>query len=1279
MILVLQRLPLIPLGGRWGKGGSAAYCLHKSRSFATSVFFNLYCFAWLSAVILLGFIAPAHANQSVPVAWGNNDYNQVSLPSGLTNVAALAGGGYHGLALTTDGQVVAWGSDVMGQSSVPAGLSNVIEVAAGGYHSLALKSNGTVVAWGDNSYRQTGVPSGLSNVVAVAAGWMHSLALKGDGTVVAWGAGTNNTGMWPELGQAAIPANLLNVQAIACGGYHSLALRDDGTVVAWGEDGYGQTDVPSDATNVVAIAAGLLDSMALRADGSVLVWGWRYEGLYPPAGLTNVVLIKAGWAYSSAVRQNGTAVVWGYDQQGQINVPVGVTNLTALAGGGFHLLGQTNDGSLTIVRQPRSRTAFSGTTVSFRADAVSATATTSPFRYQWRFNSVAIPGATNASLILPSVQTGSAGIYTVIVSNASQLVISSNAVLAVTNAAPAILSQPADKLVPLGENSSLSVLAVGSLPSWYQWRKNGTNIPGATNASLTLTNMQYTSEGDYSVVISNAYGMALSSNATVLVASLGDVLNSGSLIWELLGTAAWHPESIATGDGLIAISGDLSGSGQYSTLQTTVTGPGVLTFLAAVSSRQGDDFLRFYINDELQMQISGEQNWIPFTYYLPTGSLTLRWEYKQNSTFTGGANAAGLDQVIYVPGPVPPEITSYPISQTVAAGSDVTLAATAVGTPDLHYQWLIRGVAVSSWTNSTLSLTDVQIPFSAPFSFIVTNDYGTASCNFSLTVTSAAPVFITEPQSQAVVAGGNASLTGNARGTLPIAYYWTFNGTPIAGANSTTLDLAGVQDNDTGVYQCTASNRIGITTSSNATVTIVPTKVFGWGDNSSGQTNVPATLTNAIAVAGGWLHSLALKADGTVVAWGAGTTRTGTYPEYGQAIVPAGLTNIVAVACGDTHSFALRADGTLVAWGAGSANTGVWPDYGQAIVPPGLSGVVAVTGGDSHSVALLADGTVVAWGNNMMGQTNVPPGLSNVVAIDSGAFHTLALKADGTVAAFGDDTYSQIDVPAGLSNVVAIATGTYHSMALRSDGTVVSWGDDSAGQATPPPGLDPLALAGGYLHSVSLKQGGVAQAWGSNGVGQLNPPAGISNYVALASGAYHNLAVELGNAAPLFWNQQPASTQFFGGLTILRPLITGLPPMAYQWQRSQSDIPGATGPWLALSNLFDNAGNYRLIVSNAAGFTVGSNIALTIIRPVPLDRSAMQMQPGGFKVAFTNLSGGAPMVLYSTTNLPDWKSILTNEPMAGSTNYLDPSAPGVRYRFYHAEEIAEPPPLDPPN
>jgi trimeric autotransporter adhesin len=99
-----------------------------------------------------------------------------------------------------------------------------------------------------------------------------------------------------------------------------------------------------------------------------------------------------------------------------------------------------------------------------------------------------------------------------------------------------------------------------------------------------------------------------------------------------------------------------------------------------------------------------------------------------------------------------------------------------------------------------------------------------------------------------------------------------------------------------------------------------------------------------------------------------------------------------AISAAYDHSLALRSNGTVVAWGSNG--------QGQCNVPLDLSNVTAIVAGCYASLALKRDGTVVFWGGNGYGQQNVPPGLSNVIAI-AGYAHFLALRQDGTVVAWG--------------------------------------------------------------------------------------------------------------------------------------------------------------------------------------------------------------------------------------------------------------------------------------
>ena len=311
--------------------------------------------------------------------------------------------------------------------------------------------------------------------------------------------------------------------------------------------------------------------------------------------------------------------------------------------------------------------------------------------------------------------------------------------------------------------------------------------------------------------------------------------------------------------------------------------------------------------------------------------------------------------------------------------------------------------------------------------------------------------------------------------------------------------------------------------------------VVAWGDNSYGQADVPSDLGDVVAVAAGAAHSLALKSDGTVVAWGAGTTNSGFVPDVGQSIVPAGLSNVIAIAAGGGQSLALKREGTVVGWGE--------ENQPGTSVPAGLSNVVAIAAGgyiggipgfSSRCLALKVDGTVVAWGWDSLANTNLPPGLSNIVAIACAPHHDLALNADGTVFAWGAGTTNsgsypdvgQSIVPAGLSNVVGIAAGGdfSSSFALMADGTVTAWGNwSSLSNLT---GVASLGV--GMYHLLVLRFDGTISEWYDSGMG-LNPamielsiPSDATNVIAVAAGGLHSLAlIEEGVRPPQFRLSNP--------------------------------------------------------------------------------------------------------------------------------------------------------------
>ncbi len=282
------------------------------------------------------------------------------------------------------------------------------------------------------------------------------------------------------------------------------------------------------------------------------------------------------------------------------------------------------------------------------------------------------------------------------------------------------------------------------------------------------------------------------------------------------------------------------------------------------------------------------------------------------------------------------------------------------------------------------------------------------------------PAITDQPASATVNVSSNATFTVTATGTEPLSYQWMKDGGNLNEATNAFLTLLNVQGNQAGNYTVVITNAWGSVTSSVATLTVNCPNIATWGASNGG---VPVDLTNAVRIAAGRGHTLALRSDGKVVGWGGYT-------------VPTGLSNVVEVAAGEEHGLALRADGIVAAWGKNN--------YEQCNVPAGLSNVVAVAVGGNHNLALRGDGTVVAWGINWEGQCNVPVGLSNVVAVAAGGWYYAS-----------------------------------HSLALRSDGTVIAWGWNGNGQRNVPGGIEQRSF-GGSRH---IPQPGAACGWHGRGVG----------------------------------------------------------------------------------------------------------------------------------------------------------------------------------------------------
>jgi hypothetical protein len=171
---------------------------------------------------------------------------------------------------------------------------------------------------------------------------------------------------------------------------------------------------------------------------------------------------------------------------------------------------------LTITTQPQSRTVTAGQSATFSVVATG----TAPITYQWRRNEESISGATGASYTTPAtVASDSGSRFSVVVRNGSGSVTSNSATLTVLSP-PRITTQPQSRTVTAGQSATFSVVATGTAPITYQWRKNGSAIAGATGASYTTPATTFADNGSrFDVVVVNSVGTITSNAATLTVQS----------------------------------------------------------------------------------------------------------------------------------------------------------------------------------------------------------------------------------------------------------------------------------------------------------------------------------------------------------------------------------------------------------------------------------------------------------------------------------------------------------------------------------------------------------------------------------------------------------------------------------------------------------------------------------------------------------------------------------------------------------------------------------------